>query len=341
MKINLSKKRIILSKTNRIGDVIVALPVAAMLKKMAPDCHIIMLVTQYTLAIAKNFIAVDECVAWDDPAVQKDPVRFFKTLQADIIVHLRANKYIAFTAMRAGIPQRIGQTSRIYNWFLCNKLVSVNRKPHSPYHDAQLDMQYISSLTQAPLPSLDEIAALMQFRHADQSTAVHALIDPNRFNLIIHPKSVTDAGKREWSLSHFAEVIAKLDPTRFKIFISGTESDGNYVRKTLCDPFPNVTDLTGKLSLEELIQFIQAADGLLGGSTGPTHIAAAYGIHVLGLYTQAPGHHPARWAPVGLKATYLVSPNKPCPACLKKEACECINEITSDQVLAHLLTWKK
>lgn len=337
----LSKKRIILSKTNRIGDVIIALPVAAALKKAAPDCHITMLVTRYTAPLVKYFSAVDECIAWDDPIVQDNPVDMFLKQRADIIIYLRGNKHIALAAKRANIPLRIGAASRLYNWLSCNKLIYVNRGRHSRFHDAQLDMKFILPFILQRMPSCEEIARTLHLDVINTNCSALQYLSGDRFNLIIQPKSLTDAGKREWSLDHFAQVIAQLDRTRFKIFISGTESDGQAVRKLLCDPFPFVTDLTGRLSLDELICFIQNADGLFGGSTGPLHIAAAFGLHALGLYTNTPGHHPLRWAPLGAKAEYLVSPNINCATCNKRQACSCINDIKPHQVIARLETWAK
>ena len=108
----------------------------------------------------------------------------------------------------------------------------------------------------------------------------------------------------------------------------------------LCEPFPNIADLTGKLSLDELIAFIQSADGLIAGSTGPLHIAAAMGINALGLFTPLIGHNPARWKPLGMKAEYLVSEKKNCYGCKKTQQCPCIKEIMPEQVINRIQAWR-
>jgi ADP-heptose:LPS heptosyltransferase len=69
----------------------------------------------------------------------------------------------------------------------------------------------------------------------------------------------------------------------------------------------NVIDLTGKFTLAELIAFLTKADGLVAASTGPLHIAAAVGIHTLGLYPDKRPIHAGRWAPIGPKAFTLSS----------------------------------
>ena len=337
---NLSKKRIILSKTNRIGDVVVSLPVASMLKKIAPDCYIIMLVTNYTKMLAERYRDVDEYICWDDTSTYTNPVDSLKKLNADIIIHLRGRKDIAKSAKLAGIPLRVGATNRLYNWLYCNKRYKVNRTRHSPYHDAQLDMQLVLPIINQSMPTQDDIAKLMHF-NARSAPLIDNLIDKGKFNLILHPKSVTDAGKREWPIENFKSVIKALDPKLFKIFITGTEADGKLVREYLCKPFSHVCDLTGKLSLDELTILIQSADGLVAGSTGPLHIAAAMGIHALGLYTPVLGHNPTRWGPIGQRAEYLITDKTNCNACKKNQACPCIRDITPNQVISRLLDWNK
>jgi ADP-heptose:LPS heptosyltransferase len=96
-----------------------------------------------------------------------------------------------------------------------------------------------------------------------------------------------------------------------------------------------VTDLTGKLSLAELISFINSCDGLVAGSTGPLHIAAALGKRAIGLYAPMRPIFPQRWAPIGKNADYLVL-DKQCEACRKTMDCECIRSIKPEQVAEKL-----
>jgi heptosyltransferase-3 len=94
---------------------------------------------------------------------------------------------------------------------------------------------------------------------------------------------------------------------------------------------PNVTDLTGKLNLEELTSFIGQVDGLLACSTGVLHLAASLGVYTLGLYSPMRPIHPGRWMPVGRKATYLAL-KKDCNLCRKSTTCACIESISVEEV---------
>jgi ADP-heptose:LPS heptosyltransferase len=61
----------------------------------------------------------------------------------------------------------------------------------------------------------------------------------------------------------------------------------------------HVHDITGKLSLHELIAFISSCQLIVAASTGPLHIAAGTGVHAVGLYPCEKPMHAGRWAPLG------------------------------------------
>ena len=59
---NITPKRLIISRTDSIGDVILTLPVAGELKRMFPDIHILFLGSSYTRPIVECCPHVDEFV---------------------------------------------------------------------------------------------------------------------------------------------------------------------------------------------------------------------------------------------------------------------------------------
>jgi ADP-heptose:LPS heptosyltransferase len=92
-----------------------------------------------------------------------------------------------------------------------------------------------------------------------------------------------------------------------------------------------VSDVTGIFSLSQFIEFIDSADVLVAGSTGPLHIASALGKVAIGLYPPIKPMHPGRWAPLGTNAAYIVKQTE-CEKCRKLNECECMKAITVDQV---------
>ena len=110
---HLKNKRIILSKINQIGDVIFALPLASAIKQLEPSAHIIFLGTQYTQELIEHYPDVDEFADWG--AIYQDEneiaaAKNLQKLQADVIVHVMANKpahLVCKVAKLAKIPIRI------------------------------------------------------------------------------------------------------------------------------------------------------------------------------------------------------------------------------------------
>ncbi|MGZ3929828.1 MAG: glycosyltransferase family 9 protein [Bacteroidia bacterium] len=322
---------IILSRTDSIGDVVLTLPMAGVIKNHFPKCRIIFLGRNYTRDVVALSMHVDEFISYDelqgmDEAAQ---VEFVKQLEADYIVHVFPVKEIAKLAKKAGIPTRIGTTNRLYHWFSCNKLVALSRK-NSPLHEAQLNVELLSSLNVPTNILLAEIPEFYGFtKLPETNTVAHSLIDPAKTNVILHPRSKGSA--REWGLDNFSELVQLLPESNYKIFVSGTKEEGEQIRSFI-EQHPQVNDITGKLSLREFIGFINSADALVAASTGPLHIAAALGKKAVGLYAPMRPIHPGRWRPVGRKARYLVL-NKNCSDCRKSRDCQCIRDISPEQVV--------
>jgi heptosyltransferase-3 len=320
----------IISRTDAIGDVVLTLPVAGVLRQLYPGAKIIFLGRSYTEDLIRACVFVDEFLNWDE--LQKlspdEAVKKMADTGADTIIHVLPRPEIARMAKQAGIKQRIGTTNRLYHWWYCNKLVWLSRK-NSPYHEAQLNLQLLRPLGAEKLYSLQEIGHYYGLRRLTPlPQEIAALPDPGKFNLILHPKSRGHG--REWGLDYYIQLIDLLPKDRFKIFITGTSAEGHLL-EPLLQACPTVTDITGRLSLAEFITFISRADGLLASGTGPLHMAAALGIHAIGIFPPLRPIHPGRWAPIGPRASALVK-DIDCTACKKTMDCTCIREILPTQV---------
>jgi heptosyltransferase III len=327
---------IILSRTDAIGDTVLTLPMAGVLRSLYPGCRILFLGRSYTEAVVAACEHIDQFLNWDEwkalpPA---EAARAMTATGADTIVHVFPGKRIASLAKRAGLAQRIGTTNRLYHWLTCNRLVRLSRK-NSDLHEAQLNLKLLVPLGAKEHYSLEEIGGLYGLtRVAILPEAMAILPDQKRFNLVLHPKSRGSA--REWGLDNFSELIRLLPQDRFKIFISGTAAEGALMESLFRD-HPSVIDLTGRLSLSELIAFLARVDGLVAASTGPLHLAAALGIHALGIYPPIRPMHPGRWGPVGPRAEVFVRPGD-CAACRQTADCTCMRGIAPQLLSARLLS---
>lgn len=317
-------KHIVISRTDSIGDVVLTLPLAMYLKKKYPAAQIGWIGKNYTKAIVESCSEVDYFL--DVAFLQPEQLQ-----NIDAIIFVFPDKKVAEMAYKAKITLRIGTSHRWFHWIFANKLVHFSRKK-SDLHEAQLNFKLLRPLGITAIPTLEELRQTTWLYPTPLAEQHQSLLDKNKFNLIIHPKSKGSA--REWSLRQYQALIELLPADKFAIFVTGTIAEAEQIKAE--NPAflqqNKVKDVTGLFSLSELISFIAAADGLVACSTGPLHVAAALGKYAWGLYVPMRPLHPGRWQPIGKKATYFVNPID-CNSCRKNPAnCACIAAILPEKV---------
>jgi heptosyltransferase III len=316
-------KNIIISRTDSIGDVILTLPVAAVLKKHFPEIKIGFLGKAYTRPVIEACKYVDTFI--DINVFLKDDTIQINGEKPVAILHVFPVAAIAMRALQLHIPLRIGTTNRFYHWLTCNKLVKLSRK-HSLLHEAQLNLKLLKVFGIINNFSLQEIGKLFGLEKLKPlPEKFKNLISKDKYNLILHPKSLGSA--REWGLSNFIMLIRLLGTSRYRIFISGTEKEREALQPVFNEVGDAVTDISGLMNLDEFISFISHCDGLVANSTGPLHIAAALGKDALGIYPPMRPIHPGRWAPLGPNARTFVL-DKFCNDCKNNnKLCQCIMQV--------------
>jgi ADP-heptose:LPS heptosyltransferase len=329
-----NNKTIIISRTDSIGDVVLTLPMAGVIKKFYPNSKIIFLGKTYTKPVVELSKNVDEFINWDELQKNQNAVEVLKNYKADVFIHVFPNKEIAKLVKATKIPLRIGTFGRLHHILTCNKKILFTRKK-SDLHESQLNLKLLSPLGIAQHFELDELATLYGFENIPLlKPELQSLIDPNRFNLILHPKSKGSA--KEWGLNNYLELTKLLPKDQFKIFISGTEEEGKLIGNTFNPSVDGYVSLIGKLNLTDFIAFIAKTDGIIAASTGPLHIAAALNKKAIGLYSPKRPIHPGRWKPVGQHAQAVVFDTN-CEKCSKGLDCDCISKIEPQTIVNLLL----
>lgn len=323
---------ILISRADSIGDVVLTLPLAGMLKQFLPGVKIGFLGKKYTEPVISACEFVDTFIDVKDfmentPAICGEPVQ--------CILHVFPEKKIAARARNLHIPLRVGTRNRLYHWFTCNRLFSLSRKK-SFRHEALLNLEFLKVFGITPPTSIDQLFNYFGLNKiARLLPEFSSLLSTSKFNIIIHPKSQGSA--REWPLHYFSQLISLVDKDKFKIFISGTEKEGKLLEPFLKEHENDVTDITGKMDLSQFISFIHQCDGLVANSTGPLHLAAVLGKSAFGIYPLIWPMNPVRWAPVGPRARSFVM-DKSCDDCRSKPAdCHCILELTP-QLIANAIS---
>jgi len=318
-------KRIVISRTDNLGDVILTLPLLGYLKATMPEVRIFFIGKRYTNAVIDKCIHVDKVLDRED--VLKDP-SLLKGLHADSILFIYPDRDLARLSKKLKIKRRVATAHRWFNWFYCNYRVDFSRI-RSRLHESQLNFKLLSPFKMYWDFELKEIANYYGLVPPLQNH--FGKISSSHFNLILHPKSKGSA--REWHIENYYALARELPPDRFRIFITGLKEEGELMRLESPELFqlPHVTDMTGQLTLDDLMSFVSQADGLVSCSTGVLHLASALGKFTIGLFSPMKPIHPGRWMPLGKNANYLVI-NKNCSDCRSSKECACVNEITVSQV---------
>ncbi|UOG74315.1 glycosyltransferase family 9 protein [Hymenobacter tibetensis] len=336
----------LVSRTDAIGDVVLTLPVCGQLKQLFPGCRVIVIGRTYTQAVAEACPWVDGFLNFDHLAglPETEQLKVLRAQQAEVILHVFPNKLLARLALKAGISVRIGTRNRLFHWFTCNRLVALSRR-NSLLHEAQLNLQLLAPLHAAATPmALPEVATLVRLQATEPLAAEWQQLLSQRtatqLNVVVHPRSRGSA--REWGLAHFGTLARLLHAAGHRVFVTGTAAEGEELREWLIEHRPFLAaDLTGHLTLPQLLAFLNEADGIAAGSTGPLHLAAALGRYTLGFYPPIRPMHPGRWAPLGPRAAYHVFNRPDCQDCrAQPAACTCIKALTPVAAFQHIIAWQ-
>lgn len=333
---------IIISRTDAIGDVVLTLPVATLIKEITDGkVKVLFFGKTYTQPVTAICDSIDGFINYDDFKVlnNKSQSEFLRDYNADAIIHVFPRIDIAIAAKQAGIQFRIGTTNRFYHWFNCNRLVRLSRKK-SDLHESQLNIKLLKPLGYKKEISLGEIASKYHLTKTPELPRnYHDLLSKDKFKLVIHPKS--NASSREWKPDYYRDLINSLPSEKFQFILTGGENETGFLNEWHKALPSHVINVAGKLNLDELISMLNACNGIIASSTGPLHIAAALGRYALGIFPPIRPMNPSRWAPVGVNAGYLVI-EKECNECrFDPGSCHCINEVTPNQAARKILSWLK
>ncbi|MFT5183797.1 MAG: heptosyltransferase-3 [Flavobacteriales bacterium] len=297
-------ERIAVVRTDSIGDVMLTLPLVGVIKSLW-DCELTFIGKGYTKSVVRCCAHVDEFQDWD--AVKDlsfdEQISWIRSMKLDAIIFAFPDKSVLKAASAAGVKCRVATGKRLHSLKYANKWAWFSRKK-SDLHEAQLNIKLLSVFGVKSIPNLGDLPALQGFTELARLKPEFIKVVGKK-RIILHPKSQGSAV--EWGSENFSALIQALEMKDVEIVITGTQKEFELVRDELPFQQANVANQMGKMSLEELIAFINTADAMVAASTGPLHIAAALGVRTIGLYTPQRPMHPGRWAPIGSNSVALES----------------------------------
>lgn len=326
----ISLQRVLLSRTDRLGDVILSTPVATAIKKAYPAIEVYFLARNYTAEILEMHPAVDGIIRIDDASAAGSLSKQLRQYSFDAAVALYPRPALALAFLRAGIPLRVGTGYRWYS-LLYNRRIHQHRK-HAARHEAEFNLQLL-----APL-GIKEAKVEFQVRFDNEVEAAIAnklaASGIEKKFVIMHPGSGGSA--RDWPPEHFA-ALAKhvVSEKKHQVVLTGHQSEQALTQQIQRLAGEKLIDLTGRLTLKELAALIRRAALFVGNSSGPLHLARMLGTPVIAFYPPITACRPERWGPYGCRADVLMSQQEECFRCRKSQerVCACMRAISVEQAI--------
>jgi len=295
-------KNILVVRTDRVGDVVLTLPVINLIKRYIPDSHLYFLANSYTEDLLKGNSALEKVFVLKTKFCEN--YRELKKHKIDTVITVSPNFRLALLFFLLRIRYRIGTGYRWYS-FLFNKKHYEHRR-YGDKHETEyninllkmIDIQpeYIFSF---PIPITNEdisnVTEIMNRRGLSKSDKI----------IIIHPGtggSAIDLPKEK--MIYLTKQIAL--NSGFKICFTGSSGERELVNELNSAIAMKGYSFAGELNLRELAELIRRSKIFISNSTGPIHIAAVVGTHIIGFYPPVKAMSVNRWGPYTEKKNIFI-----------------------------------
>lgn len=305
-------KRILVSRTDKIGDLILSIPSFYMLKKMYPEAELVVLVRKYNYDIVQNLPYIDRIIKIDDytKAELLEKIAYFK---ADVFIALYNDEFVAALARASKAKIRIGPLSKLNSIFTYNKGV-LQKRSRSKKNEGEYNLDLVKKLNPSKFNSCFVLNNELLLTDENKKVA-ELYFSENNIKakcLVVNPfiggsaKNIKD--------EDYANILKRVK-NEFKedldiIIICHISDEQRAINiKKMIDE-DNIHIFANGSSILNIASVINKADVYLGASTGPTHIAGALGRKIVAIYPNKKTQHPIRWGILGNSNVKYIIPDE-------------------------------
>lgn len=327
----LHPERILVVRTDRLGDVVLTLPVFSSLRRCFPRARLSALLRQYTGAIVEGNPFVDE-ILWYD---QDGAVVPFGSMRAalkakrfDAAILVRPDLRAALLLASAGIPMRVGTGYRYYSPLLTHRIYE--HRSEARHHELEYNLHLLAPFgcdVREELASPVFGVVVTDEARASAETLLRSLGVKSDQCIVVHPGSGGSAA--DWPPEQFAALARALEGAgRGTILVTGTQAEAAKAR-TVAAACAGAVNLAGRLTVPQLAAVLRSSLLFVGNSTGPLHVAVAVGTPVLGFYPSVQVMGQRRWGPYSTKSVVLTPDPARCrrPSEHRNNECACMETI--------------
>ena len=258
--------RIVVRSPNWLGDAVMSMRAALAFKHGRPDARLAILTPAKLAGLWSRLPGVDEVIPFEKGNSVFSVARKLRN-RFDVAVLFPNSLRSALEAWLAGIPRRVGFRGHRRSALLNQIIPPPKKKLRRPEHHADRYWRIAERCGAEAPPELP-----VQWNPPS-----------GRPRIALCPGAEYGPAKR-WPADRFREVIEQINTTTdCEWIIVGTAADTT-VAQEIAGGFPNVTDLTGKTSLEELMTTLCGVHALLTNDTGTMHLADFLGVPLVAVF---------------------------------------------------------
>ncbi|MCK5305934.1 MAG: glycosyltransferase family 9 protein [Candidatus Omnitrophica bacterium] len=329
--------RILLIKTERIGDLVLSTPAIRAIKQNFPRASVSIIINSYTKAIVENDPHLDEIIVYDVKGAHKsliEKIRFIKDLRKkkfDIAVDLNTRPFFFLPVWllclsAAKITLGLDNFGR---GLFYNIKVKPRRKPRP------LTEEVLHILSPLGISTPDR--QLRLFLREEDKVYIQKYLNEkgvrkNDLVVGIHPGGYYETLR--WVEDGYAKVTQHLIKERkAKVFFVGNRKERDLVDRITALTNGGPINLAGKITLGQLMAIISRCNLFIGNSSGPLNIALGFGISTISFLGPS---IPERWRPSGEK-NIVFRKDLPCSPCesgyCRRRDFACMKKIKPEEVI--------
>jgi len=320
--------KILIIKPSSFGDIIQSNPVAAALKAVHPGAEIQWLVFKAWEETVDLFPDVAGKIVWDRKAGLKEYFRMIAAVRKekfDVVIDLQGLARTSIIARLSGALKVISVPgTKEFGWLLVKEAFPESRKINAVLRNMET-VRFLTGKTSAPVFNLKvPDSAVNEAKKTLEQNGIG-----RDDNFIVFIPGARGAAKT-WPAEHYDRLAADILNTRkVKIAALGGERDCRLLRN------PGIKDLCGRTSIKTLAAVLALSKAVIGGDTGPVHLAAALGVPVVAIFGGSDIEETAPHA----GNVKLVSKRLDCSPCRGRPICNdyhCLTAISPEEVLTAL-----
>ena len=334
-------KRILVRLTcSKLGDFLMATPTLAGLRDRYPNASITALITPPDPGEWLTQHPFLEAVLWDDrKGTTGGPIGALKMAALlrkgnyDAAIDLRDRARYAWLFRFAGIPIRIGSTTRYYGPLLTRNVAQDRDRPDRHEIEYNFDLARQIGVTGAP----ERMWLPISERAEEEARGLLRSAGATSHLPLILVNASHGGTSRSWPAERFAAVSQALAKTGGQIALIGGRESMETNRLIAQSLGRNTVDLTALTSVPVLAAVLKKSALHISIDTGTMHLAAAMETPCVALFPfQEHWEQRVRWQP-WKTAFRAIGPTVRCPGCRPGKCVrkhnDCVDSITVEEVL--------